>query len=188
MIIRPSLAFTSASLTRIGRTNAPSSALLSSSVSADIPRPAVSVCVRCNLESETQPYYLLIQRGKEPNKGKWSFAGGSLEWGETAVEGALRELQEETIWDPLEWQKLKWYPGTMCTTDAIGEGFHYLIAHCFAELTVDDLPKLEAADDAIDVDWWTSERVHSESENVVTKVDSVIDRAELLFSNGLLQP
>jgi ADP-ribose pyrophosphatase YjhB (NUDIX family) len=39
---------------------------------------------------------LLIRRGSEPLKGEWSIPGGTLELGETLVEGVRRELQEET--------------------------------------------------------------------------------------------
>src|SRR5713226_446532 len=39
---------------------------------------------------------LLIRRGSEPLKGQWSIPGGSLELGETIVEGVRRELHEET--------------------------------------------------------------------------------------------
>ena len=39
---------------------------------------------------------LLIERGIEPYKGRWAFPGGFLKIDETAEEGALRELKEET--------------------------------------------------------------------------------------------
>lgn len=39
---------------------------------------------------------LLVRRGGEPYKGCWSFPGGFLRMDETAKEGALRELQEDT--------------------------------------------------------------------------------------------
>ena len=39
---------------------------------------------------------LLIERGIEPYKGKWALPGGFLKTDESAEEGALRELQEET--------------------------------------------------------------------------------------------
>ena len=39
---------------------------------------------------------LLIRRGSEPLKGEWSIPGGTLELGETIVEGIARELREET--------------------------------------------------------------------------------------------
>ncbi len=45
------------------------------------------------------PYYLLVQRGAAPHAGQWSFPGGKLELGETALDGARRELSEETRFD-----------------------------------------------------------------------------------------
>ncbi len=39
---------------------------------------------------------LLIRRGSEPLLGQWSIPGGTLELGETIVEGVARELVEET--------------------------------------------------------------------------------------------
>ena len=38
---------------------------------------------------------LMIKRGKEPNKGKWSIPGGGIELGETVYEAAVRETLEE---------------------------------------------------------------------------------------------
>ena len=39
---------------------------------------------------------LLVQRGREPLKGKWSLPGGMLEVGESLHEGVVREVEEET--------------------------------------------------------------------------------------------
>ena len=38
---------------------------------------------------------LLVRRGKAPNLGAWSIPGGAQELGETAEDGARRELMEE---------------------------------------------------------------------------------------------
>ena len=60
------------------------------------PHPAVTTdCVIFGFNgSELQ--VLLIERGIEPFKGKWAFPGGFLNMDETAGEGAMRELKEET--------------------------------------------------------------------------------------------
>ena len=54
------------------------------------PVPAVGIVCLRGLE------VLLIRRGKPPLAGAWSLPGGRVEWGETLVEAALRELAEET--------------------------------------------------------------------------------------------
>lgn len=39
---------------------------------------------------------VLVKRGREPLKGKWSLPGGAQELGETAMEAVVREVREET--------------------------------------------------------------------------------------------
>jgi len=39
---------------------------------------------------------LLVKRGSEPGKGKWSIPGGIVELGETVKEAIAREVEEET--------------------------------------------------------------------------------------------
>ena len=60
------------------------------------PHPAVTTdCVIFGFNGE-RLQVLLIERGIEPFKGRWAFPGGFLKMDETAVEGAKRELKEET--------------------------------------------------------------------------------------------
>jgi 8-oxo-dGTP diphosphatase len=152
-----------------------------------IPRAAVSVCVRC------RDHYLLVQRGTAPNLGMWSFPGGKLEYAETSVEGARRELHEETTgWPPHH--PLQWHPKTFATTDSFGEGYHYVIVHCYAELVVpnannDPLPVIAPADDAADAKWFRKANIHAmeESNTATIGLRSVIERAEALHRADLLE-
>jgi 8-oxo-dGTP diphosphatase len=43
-----------------------------------------------------QDQVLLVQRKNEPFKGKWAFPGGFIDENEKVLEGAKRELREET--------------------------------------------------------------------------------------------
>ena len=60
------------------------------------PRPSVTTdCVVFGFDGHDLKI-LLIERGIEPFKGTWAFPGGFLNMDETAEQGALRELKEET--------------------------------------------------------------------------------------------
>lgn len=60
------------------------------------PHPAVTTdCVIFGFDGKNLQV-LLVERGIEPYKGRWAFPGGFLTPEETAHEGALRELREET--------------------------------------------------------------------------------------------
>lgn len=184
------------------------SSSLSSSMSSSathiptIPRAAVSVVVRCNLVGRSssselrgppETYYLLVQRGQAPNKGIWSFPGGKIEYGESTLDGGQRELREETDWheSPDDWDALRWHNSTIGTSDSIGEGYHYVIAQCFAELTKADsvLPILRPADDADATMWSTLPEIQRMcAQNLVTPgVLDVLYRVEALERTGLLE-
>lgn len=60
------------------------------------PHPAVTTdCVVFGFDGR-QLNILLIERGCEPYKGYWAFPGGFMNINETAEQGAIRELREET--------------------------------------------------------------------------------------------
>jgi ADP-ribose pyrophosphatase YjhB (NUDIX family) len=55
----------------------------------DLPRVGVGAIV---LDGDR---VLLVRRGRAPSAGKWSLPGGLVELGETTLEAARREVQEE---------------------------------------------------------------------------------------------
>ena len=60
------------------------------------PHPCVTTdCVIFGFDG-TKLNVLLIERGIDPFKGRWAFPGGFLKMDETALQGAKRELYEET--------------------------------------------------------------------------------------------
>ena len=60
------------------------------------PHPSVTTdCVIFGFDG-TRLNVLLIERGNDPYKGCWAFPGGFLNMDESALEGAKRELFEET--------------------------------------------------------------------------------------------
>lgn len=56
-----------------------------------------------------QDQLLMVKRGRDPGKGLWALPGGYLDWDERVVEGALRELAEETGLELKDPQMLGWY-------------------------------------------------------------------------------
>ena len=164
------------------------------------PRAAVSVVIRFHdrsrqsTPSSIEPVrYLLIQRGKAPNKGMWSFPGGKIETNEVTIEAAKRELREETgLGDSTNNQQLtlKWYEdGPFTCSDAITDGFHYVISQCFAEVIASSQPNIKASDDAMDAKWWSVEEVEvaEAASNVSPGVLRVLRRSEVLYDKGLLK-
>jgi len=152
------------------------------------------------------PIYLLIERGNPPNKGVWCVPGGKIELGEPTLAAAQRELAEEVKFDD---NSERWYPGgAFCTSDSISkgdmatgkEGYHYLIAQCFAEVIVqndnvntsnDNLlpqPAVTPADEAQAAKWWTLEDIRTAEANkeTVPNLVRVIERAETLYQCGML--
>ncbi|HVZ99216.1 MAG TPA: NUDIX hydrolase [Caulobacterales bacterium] len=61
-------------------------------MSAPAPSPIAAAGVVCFRGEDV----LLVRREKPPLIDRWSLPGGRIEWGETARDAALRELEEET--------------------------------------------------------------------------------------------
>lgn len=98
-------------------------------------RPEVAVGV---ILFDAADRVLLIERGHEPARGRWSVPGGRVERGERLAEACLRELQAET--------GLSARLGPLCeVAEYIDAGHHYVILDYVA---TDPAGELRAGEDA----------------------------------------
>lgn len=95
---------------------------------------------------------LLVQRAHAPRQGLWAIPGGKVEYGETLIGAAHREVLEETGID-CEIGEVIW------VGESIGDGdppdHHYTLTDFLA--SVAGTPQPHAADDAADARWVTIE-------------------------------
>ena len=92
---------------------------------------------------------VLIKRGNEPSKGKWSIPGGHVELGENLKEAVIRETKEETCLDvdnPILLdvvENVDW--------DELGKiKYHYVIVDYLVHVKGGNI---EAASDAAELRW-----------------------------------
>ena len=114
----------------------------------DYPRPAVSGdCVIFGFDGEDLNV-LLIERGKDPYKGRWTFPGGFLDMDETTLQCAERELMEETGIGGLKLVQL----GAFSGVDRDPRGRVITIAY-FTVVRISDTNPV-AGDDAANAGWF----------------------------------
>lgn len=94
---------------------------------------------------------LLIKRGHPPLQGEWSIPGGTLELGETLLEGAQRELREETGIEVRVLDLIEVFERVI--RDEAGKArYHFVILDYLCEAAAGDA---RAGSDVIDVAWAT---------------------------------
>lgn len=98
---------------------------------------------------------LLVLRGQEPAKGKWSIPGGRVEPGESDEDATAREVLEETA--------VAVTVGALVGTverDAPG-GAVYVIRDYLCQPVSADADDVRAGDDADDAGWFTPAEVRA---------------------------
>lgn len=100
-------------------------------------------------------HILLVERGAQPGKGLWALPGGFLNRGETLIDGAIRELREETrlkVPEPVLRGSLV---HTRVFDDPNRSARGRTITHAFLfHLTPQlELPKVKGSDDAAKAKW-----------------------------------
>jgi 8-oxo-dGTP diphosphatase len=94
---------------------------------------------------------LLVRRGGEPYKGQWAFPGGFLQTEETAEQGALRELREETSLEPSAISQLGVF------SDVHRDPRERVITIAFYALVKPSA--VEGGDDADEADWFPTDKL-----------------------------
>jgi 8-oxo-dGTP diphosphatase len=92
---------------------------------------------------------LLVKRGSEPGKGKWSIPGGIVELGETVKETTVREVKEETDLD-VEVEDLIDVVDNLETDEKGRVRYHFIIMDFLASLKKGSL---KAGSDIIEAEW-----------------------------------
>jgi len=99
-------------------------------------------------------HILLVKRGDMPGKGQWALPGGFLNQEETMLDGAIRELREETrikvpvpvLKGSIKASKTFDAPNRSARGRTITQAF-------FLDLGVGELPKVKGSDDAEKAFW-----------------------------------
>lgn len=117
------------------------------------PHPSVTTdCVIFGFDG-TNLKVLFVERGIEPYKGRWALPGGFMRMDESAEEGALRELKEDT---GLEGAYIKQF-GTFTAPNR--DPRERVITIAFYALV--KLQEVKGADDAADARWFDLDKVPS---------------------------
>ena len=115
------------------------------------PRPSVTTdCVIFGYDGKDLKV-LLIERGIPPFKGMWAFPGGYLQMDETAIEGAKRELKEETGLEDAYIEQFH----TFSQVDRDPRGRVITIAH----LALVKISEVQGGDDAARAKWFSLDDV-----------------------------
>jgi len=127
---------------------------------------------------------LLVQRGREPLKGKWSLPGGMLELGESLAEGVVREVREETglIVEVLELVELLDRVHRESIPDGERVRYHYVIADYLCRVVGGTL---HASSDADAVRWieraeWNSHSALALDPVTIRVIEAGWQRARIL--------
>jgi ADP-ribose pyrophosphatase YjhB (NUDIX family) len=98
---------------------------------------------------------LLVRRGNEPGRGKWSLPGGRIRFGERSEEAALREMREETGLE-VRLRRVVDVVDVFWRSEGGELLEHFVIVDFEAEVIGGEL---RPADDALDARWFSPEEL-----------------------------
>jgi len=119
----------------------------------DWPRPMVTVDAVVFTFSGDKAKVLLINRGKEPYKGKWALPGGFVDMDEELEDAVVRELAEETRLTGVQLEQMHTF-GTV-GRDPRGR----MITIVFMGIATEGQTGIKAGDDAAQAQWFGIENL-----------------------------
>ena len=124
-------------------------------------RPIASVAA-CVFKDDS---ILLVQRGTQPSKGKWSVPGGAIELGESLIDTAKRELDEECgveieVGDIVDVENL------LIRDEDDNIQFHYIVTYLTANYISGDI---RPGSEELDVGWASREELPNFDMNPVVR-------------------
>ncbi len=119
----------------------------------DWPRPMVTVDAAVFTFSCDRAKVLLINRGKEPFKGKWALPGGFIDMDEELEDAVVRELAEETGLVGVQLEQMR----TFGTVGRDPRGRQITIV--FMGIAMEEQTKIKAGDDAAQAQWFDIEEL-----------------------------
>jgi 8-oxo-dGTP diphosphatase len=114
----------------------------------DWPRPMVTVDAVVFSLTGGKTQVLLVNRGKEPYKGKWAVPGGFIEIDEELEDAVARELKEETGLTGVRLEQMRTFG--RCGRDPRGRQ----ISIAFTGIATAGQDKIRAGDDAANAKWF----------------------------------
>ena len=129
---------------------------------------------------------VLVRRGREPLKGRWSIPGGLVEVGEQLQQAVRREIKEETGLDVEPVERLEIFERIQRDPDGRGRiRYHYVIVDYVCRVRgskpgISKPPALRPGSDVTEAEWVGSERLglyrlSTEAEEIILKAMEFID-------------
>jgi 8-oxo-dGTP diphosphatase len=119
----------------------------------DWPRPMVTVDAVVFSLSAGGTQVLLVNRGREPYKGKWAVPGGFVDMDEELEDAVARELKEETGLTGVRLKQMRTFG--RCGRDPRGRQ----ISIAFTGIATGGQDKIRPGDDAAKAQWFDIEKL-----------------------------
>lgn len=97
---------------------------------------------------------MLVERARDPGKGKWDLPGGFIDLGESAEESLVRELQEEIGYTTKQYRYIGSYPGRY-----LYQNINHHILNLLYKIEVSNSERFIPADDVAGISFFQIDNI-----------------------------